>query len=113
MLTTKEKGLLIAIINHCIYIETKIPGISFEEFSMNEDLIRLMCFSILQIGELAKHLSLDFISTFNNVPWKNIKGMRDIIGHGYGTIEWNRVWITATNDIEPLRVYCEEIINNN
>ena len=113
MLTTKEKGLLIAIINHCIYIETKIPGISFEEFSMNEDLIRLMCFSILQICELAKHFDDEFISKYGSVPWIRIMGMRDRIAHGYDKIEIDKVWDVIQNKISILHSYCNQILEEN
>lgn len=47
------------------------------------------------------------------VPWSSIKGMRDIVAHGYGTIDLDRVWQTAFEDIKPLREYCEQIINEN
>ena len=46
------------------------------------------------------------------MPWKEIKGMRDWVAHGYGTIDWSDVWNTATKDIAPLRLYCEEILGN-
>ena len=50
---------------------------------------------------------------YNKIPWKYIKGMRDIIGNGYGTIDMNRVWVTAKEDIIELRKYCEYILNSN
>lgn len=43
---------------------------------------------------------------------EDIKGMRDWVAHGYGTIDWSDVWNTATKDIAPLRLYCEEILGN-
>ena len=47
----------------------------------------IICFNILQIGELAKNFEPSFIIEYNNVPWKQIKGMRDKVAHGYGTIK--------------------------
>ena len=47
------------------------------------------------------------------MPWKDIKGMRDWVAHGYGTIDLNKVWKTATEDIKPLFDYCESILNEN
>ena len=37
----------------------------------------VLCFNLLQIGELAKRFEPNFIKEYGNVPWKNIKGMRD------------------------------------
>lgn len=112
MLSIKESGILIYIIQHCKRIEEKISNVTREQFEKDIDSKEIVCFNIFQIGELAKSLSIDFISNYGNVRWKDIKGMRDIIGHGYGTIDLNIVWKTATVDIVPLRQYCEEILNS-
>ena len=113
MLNIKEKGTLSCIIVHCERIEEKINIITKEEFSSNPDVKDIVCFNIFQIGELAKNLSMEFIQKYDQVPWNKIKGMRDRIAHGYGTIEMDRVWLTAIEDIKPLREYCEEILRNN
>ncbi len=107
----KEKGLLLYIINHCERVEEKIKAIDKKDFDSSEDIQEIVCFNILQIGELAKGLDNNFTSIHDKVPWKSIKGMRDRIVHGYGTINMDRVWETAINDIEYLREYCKEILD--
>ena len=113
MLSIKDKGILLNIVDHCIRVEETLVDVDKTKFDNSKDIKDIICFNIFQIGELAKHLSPEFSSMFNKVPWKDIKGMRDIIGHGYGTIKWNRVWTTATNDIKPLHDYCNKILNTN
>ena len=112
MLSIKDKGILLNIVDHCIRVEETLINVDRLTFNNDKNIKDIVCFNIFQIGELAKHLSPEFTSIFNGVPWKVIKGMRDIIGHGYGTIEWNRVWNTAINDIKPLHEYCDSILNN-
>jgi len=53
------------------------------------------------------------LAKYSKMPWKDIKGMRDWVAHGYGTIDLNKVWKTATEDIKPLFDYCESILNEN
>ena len=113
MLSIKETGILICIIQHCRRIEDKVSGKTSEGFCSDEDAKEIVCFNILQIGELAKSLPLEFIVKYNKMPWKDIKGMRDWVAHGYGTIDLNKVYNTATIDIKPLKDYCQEIINAN
>lgn len=113
MLTVKEKGIMLYIISHCERIKNKINHVSYETFSNNEDIKEIVSFNVLQIGELVKKLSPDFLKKYPKVPWKNIKGMRDWVVHGYGTINLEEVWKTATRDIGPLREYCEQIIIDN
>ncbi len=55
MLTIKEKGLLLGIIKHCNKINEKMTGLAREDLDANEDVLQIICFNILQIGELAKH----------------------------------------------------------
>ena len=111
MLSVKEKGILLYIINHCKRIEEKVTNLSKEEFDNSDDIKEIVCFNIFQIGELVKNLSSEFLLKYNEMPWKDIKGMRDRVGHGYGTIDMNVIWKTATEDITQLRKYCEKIID--
>ena len=110
MLSVKERGLLINIINHCEKINSKMNGLTKEKFDSDEDVVQIICFNILQIGELAKNFSSQFIDKYNDQPWKQIKGMRDKVAHGYGTIDMDRVWNTTKNDIDPLLKYCKKIL---
>ena len=110
MVDVKDKGILLNMIDHCNRVEEKISSVTRTEFDNSKDMKDIVCFNIFQIGELAKHLSEAFIAEFNGVPWHKIKGMRNIIGHGYGTLKMDRVWITATKDIIQLKEYCESVI---
>lgn len=113
MLTVKEKGLLINIVKHCDKIESKMVSLTREEFDKDEDIREIICFNIFQIGELAKNFSSEFVKNNGEVPWKQIKGMRDRIGHGYGSIDLDVVWDTALLDIPPLNEYCKRLLEDN
>ena len=113
MLSIKEKGIMSYIIKHCSRVENKIGNVSYEQFLSDEDIKEIVSFNVLQIGELAKNLSSDFTNQYPNMPWKHIKGMRDRLAHGYGTIDLEQIWKTAIQDIKPLREYCEQIIKVN
>jgi len=111
MLSVREKGLLLGIIRHCDKIHEKMNGLQRESLDTDEDILQIICFNILQIGELAKNFDPDFIRKYDGVPWRQIKGMRDKVAHGYGTIDKDRVWNTAAQDIGPLSAYCRKILN--
>ena len=113
MLNVKERGTMLNVIKHCQRIEEKIKGITKEAFFANEDIKEIVCFNVLQIGELVKTLQPEFLSKYSKMPWKDIKGMRDWVAHGYGTIDLDKVWNTASSDIKPLKEYCQSIININ
>lgn len=69
-----------------------------------------MC--ILQIGELANGLSDEFREqTKAEVPWGQIRGMRNWLAHAYAEMDESMTWETATNDIPKLAVFCKEQID--
>ena len=68
-----------------------------------------MC--ILQIGELVGKLSNEFINTYNAMPWKDIRAMRNIAAHNYGEIDLEVLWETVSTDVPILKEYCEKILN--
>lgn len=112
MLSIKTKGLLLNIIKHCKRIEETITKSNKEYFNSNDDIREIICFNLIQIGELATSLDNNFVNEYSDIPWNKVKAMRNRIVHGYGTIDIDRVWLTAVEDIKPLRFYCEQILKD-
>jgi uncharacterized protein with HEPN domain len=68
----------------------------------------------MQIGELANHFTNEFEAQNQGlIPVKEIVRMRNIIAHGYFSIDLNRIWDTAINDIPKLQSFCNEILKKN
>lgn len=110
MLNGKQRNLLLGIIKHCERIKTKARGLTFEAFAADQDIQEIICFNILQIGELANRFDEDFLVSHRDAPWRKIKGMRNRVAHGYDTLDMPTVWDTAEHDIEPLLSYCRAIL---
>lgn len=110
MLSTKHKGILNYIVSYCERIESVTNGITRDEFDNNLSIQEIVCFNILQIGELAKQFEPTFVEKYGNQPWKKIKGMRDKVAHGYGSIDWDKVWFIIQTKIKPLKEYCVQIL---
>lgn len=70
----------------------------------------LLLMPLLQIGELSAHFKTDEpFTTFPNVPWRDIKGFRNVVVHGYGSIDLNVAWNTVIDGTAELR---SEILEN-
>lgn len=85
-------------------------NVNNKDYINNIDLQELVCFNILQIGELSNSLSDDFKRKHNKIPWKQIYGMRNIIVHGYGSVEHDIVFNTSKNSIPDLNKKLNAII---
>ncbi len=55
------------------------------------------------IGEATKRLSYELRSKYNNVPWKDMAGMRDKLIHDYMGVDIEAVWDTVEHDIPILK----------
>lgn len=83
---------------------------SFEVFKSNPTYKNAVSLCLLQIGELAGNLSEEFKAAHGAIPWKAIKGMRNVVAHHYGKIDEVTVWETAEGDIEELKRFCLSIL---
>ncbi len=71
-----------------------------------------MCMSLMQISELSRDLSDEFIeSTKNQIPWKAVKALRNWIAHEYMDLDINTIWETATVDIPVLMKLCKDYVS--
>ena len=58
----------------------------YHTFCTNPTYRNAIALCLMQIGELVKHLSPEFISSHTSIPWRAIRGMRNVVAHEYGTL---------------------------
>lgn len=113
MLEERVKKVLLAIIKHCNIIEDtkKYFGNDYEEFEKNSIYQNAILTPVTQIGELVKRLPTNFRENHNEIPWRNIAGMRDIVVHNYETIDKLILWNVADKETEKIKRFCIKIVN--
>jgi len=105
----RDRNVIQHIKRYCTDIESFIDrfGKDFEVFINDRAYFNAVSMCILQIGELSKNLSEEYRNeTEKKIPWSNIKGMRNIVAHDYGSLDEELVWETAINDIPALNQFC-------
>ena len=74
-----------------------------EEFE-NDTEFQFACgMCIIQIGELVAGLDDDFTGKHPDIPWRQIKGMRNVYAHDYDVIDNDIIWETITEEIPELK----------
>ena len=76
-------------------IQRQVSGMNGHQFGEDKDVIDTTMFRLAQIGESALHLPLDVTERHPGLPWKKMRGLRNLIAHEYQKIEVGRIWDTA------------------
>ena len=74
---------------------------------------RILAILESQTKEAAASLSRkypDFCEKHPEIPFRMIIGMRNILIHDYGAIDWMLVWDTIQQDIPPLLTHVSSLI---
>jgi len=95
------------IIESCGRIRQFVAGMTFEAFVADRRTCDAVIRNIEVIGEAAKNLPDDIIAKAPEVEWRKIRGMRDVLAHGYFDLDTKVVWSTATTKLDELeRAVC-------
>ncbi|WP_036096436.1 DUF86 domain-containing protein [Leptospira weilii] len=92
-------------------IEKFILGIDSKQlFITNIEKKRAVERDIEIIGEAVKKLPDNLRNLHPEIEWKKIAGVRDILAHGYFSIDDDIIWDIITNRLFPLKKACIELL---
>ncbi|MGB4439156.1 MAG: HepT-like ribonuclease domain-containing protein [Sedimentibacter sp.] len=108
----RNTNVLQHIVDYCNEINSTIErfGNDYGTFSKDSVYQNAVALCVLQIGELTTNFTEDFKNTYNEMPWNQIKALRNVVAHNYGKIDKETLWETISNDIPQLQEYCEGIV---
>lgn len=101
----RDLTILLNMRKYCRFITENLSKLEngFEEFKSTPLYRDSISMEIQQIGELTKELSNEFINeTSLEIPWVKIRGMRNKFAHGYGKMDFEKIYNTAEKDIPLL-----------
>lgn len=113
VLTEKDCNILKHILSYCDKIKNTINrfGADYNRFINDSDYCDSVSMNLLQIGELAGKLSNVYIESSKPIMnWRAIKGMRNLFAHAYDSMDLDKIWETAIDDIPKLRKICQKEI---
>jgi uncharacterized protein with HEPN domain len=102
MLDEKQKGLLRDILDSALQIEAYLQGIPRDRFMANVEKQDAVLRRLEIIGEAASGVTQKTQELFSKLPFRSMRGMRNIIAHDYGEVDLDQVWNTVENEIPEL-----------
>jgi len=99
------------ILKEIAYLQSKTDNIiSFEDFDKDEDKKRIVAMTLINIGELTRHISQECKDLAKDIPFKNIIGLRDVAAHGYHSLKSDSVWGTVKTSIPDFKSKIEKLL---
>lgn len=83
---------------------------SLEEFRDNSMVVDAVVRNLGIIGEAARHVPPDLRERYPEVPWAEMRGMRNMVIHEYSQVSLPVVWRTVTENLPLLKPMIEEIL---
>lgn len=110
-MSKRETKLYLEDIKDCIRkIEQYTKGESFDAFTHNTMIIDAVVRNIEIIGEAANNMPEELKEKHVEIPWYEIKGMRNRIVHEYFGVDEKVLWDTIKEDIPKLKEQIEKIV---
>lgn len=96
IIVAKMLGYIEKILSYC-------EGINYEGFVSNPLLTEACVFNLSQLGELTTKLDSDFTAKYPDIPWNQMRGLRNKIVHDYEGVNLVLVWEIISSDLSDLK----------
>lgn len=91
-------------------IQTFTTGMSFTEFEGDSKTVKAVLYNLAIIGEVAGQLLPEAELLYPEIPWVDIRGIRNLIIHEYFWVNLSIVWQTIQTDLPSLVHQLEELV---
>ena len=74
-----------------------------KDFFLTSDIYKgAVQYQMIIIGEASAHISTELRNRHPEIEWQEMTDFRNIVVHGYFSVDWNIVWDAATRDVVEL-----------
>jgi uncharacterized protein with HEPN domain len=87
-----------------------VAGMDYAAFCADPRTLKAVVWNLMTIGEAAAHVPAEVQAEFPEVPWRQMRGMRHHIVHGYDQIDLEIVWRVVEDELPPLTPMLERVL---
>lgn len=90
-----------------------VAGLDYDSWKVDRKTIDAVIRNLEVIGEATTHIPEDIQEQYRNIPWYQMKGMRNILIHEYFGVDIDVLWKTIQEDLPPLKIKINKLLENN
>ena len=93
-------------------ISMNLGPFTAEGWAEIESLVAVVCMNMIVLGEGAYQLSASLKAEEPEVPWDDMKGLRNRLAHAYMRADLKRVWEAATFEVPRLEAPLQRLLDS-
>jgi len=83
-------------------VEKYTHGLTFADFAADEQVVDAVVRNLTIIGEAARCVLPDAEQLAPEIPWRDLRDLRNFVVHAYHAVRLRTVWETVQKDLPPL-----------
>ncbi len=87
-------------------------GMTFEEFAADVRTIDAVVRNLMTIGESTRWIPEPIKDAHREVPWRTLRGVRNVVVHEYFGVDCEILWETVRTDLPPLEPELEAVLRS-
>ena len=80
-----------------------LDGVTRERWDSDSILRNAVLYKLLILGEIARSLSEELREKYTRIPWRAVRGFRNVAVHQYFGVDWAVVWKLAMDEAPKLK----------
>ncbi len=106
--TERDNVLLGEILDELAIIDKRIAG-GKEAYFADENLRDAISMRLITLSELLGALSDEFHDAYPDMPTVRVRGLRNVLAHAYGKVDFERLWSIIDEDYPILARQLKQI----
>jgi len=91
-------------------VEKYVKGMTYEDFIADRKTVDAVVRNLIIIGEAAAHVPEEICQLRREIPWTDMRAMRNFVVHEYFGVSDKILWDTAQADLSPLFPALKEVV---
>ena len=91
-------------------VRSYVEGMSLEEFLADSKTSDAVLRNLEIIGEAARLVPEEITNRYSQVPWTDMRAMRNVVAHEYDRVNLPTIWDAIHNDLPPLVPLLQQVL---